>query len=116
MPVFFGGSTIRAGSNRRSPNMHPVKPQRISIVDEFRERDSVAGPGYNQHLDAPCIQCRDDHSSRGWDQRKMPPIDGLFVPLREFDAFKNAAAIVDVSNREAEGYVIVDAAQWIKTK
>jgi hypothetical protein len=46
-------------------------------------------------------------------QQESPPIDGAFVSLGtfEFDASRHAA--VTVSNDGADGYVVVDAVQWL---
>lgn len=46
-------------------------------------------------------------------QRKMPPIDGLWVSLGVFEFGTNSPAAVTVSNRETDGYVIADAVQWL---
>jgi hypothetical protein len=48
------------------------------------------------------------------DQRKSPPIDGLFVSLGVFDFALEPPAAVVVSNRGANGYVIIDAVQWLE--
>lgn len=47
------------------------------------------------------------------DEKKAPPIDGSFVSLGTFDfaAGKNAAVIV--TNKETDGYVVMDAVQWL---
>ncbi|MCB1061392.1 MAG: FAD-dependent oxidoreductase [Verrucomicrobiae bacterium] len=47
-------------------------------------------------------------------ERKDPPIDGLFVSLGEFEFKANAPAKVTVINEGTDGYVVVDAVQWIK--
>jgi hypothetical protein len=48
------------------------------------------------------------------DQRKAPDGDNLFGSLGTF-AF-GATGAVTVSNREADGYVVIDAAQWLPMK
>jgi hypothetical protein len=49
-------------------------------------------------------------------QKRQPPINDLFVSLGkfEFDADKPAAVVV--SNRDADGYVIIDAVQWVRVE
>ncbi len=47
------------------------------------------------------------------DQRKTPPIDDLFVTLGVFDFAENQPATVLVTNSGADGYVVIDAVQWI---
>jgi len=46
-------------------------------------------------------------------QRLLPPEDGLFLPLGVFDFRAGTPAVVTVSNRDADGYVVVDAVQWV---
>lgn len=46
-------------------------------------------------------------------QRLLPPEDGLFLPLGVFEFQAGTAAVVSVSNRDADGYVVVDAVQWM---
>jgi hypothetical protein len=48
------------------------------------------------------------------DQRKAPPIDGLFISLGKFE-FGDVGTLT-VSNKGADGYVIVDGAQWVPVK
>ena len=47
------------------------------------------------------------------DQRKEPPIDGLFISLGVFEFRKGGAASVTLSNKDANGYIIADAVQWL---
>lgn len=46
-------------------------------------------------------------------QRKVPPVDKLFLSLGEFDFTSDSPAIVTISNQNTDGYVIIDAVQWI---
>jgi len=47
-------------------------------------------------------------------QRQPPPIDGLFVSLGTFPFTTEQPAAVVVSNRGADGYVVIDAVQWLE--
>ncbi|MCB1092946.1 MAG: FAD-dependent oxidoreductase, partial [Verrucomicrobiae bacterium] len=49
------------------------------------------------------------------DERKTPPIDGLFQSLGtfEFAGGKDHPATVTVSTEGADGYVVIDAVQWL---
>lgn len=47
-------------------------------------------------------------------QRRTPPIDGLFVSLGEFDFSADSPAVVSLSNRDTDGYVIADAVQFLR--
>lgn len=45
-------------------------------------------------------------------QRKKPPIDGLWVSLGTFE-FAKGRAFVAVGNAGADGFVVIDAVQWV---
>jgi hypothetical protein len=47
-------------------------------------------------------------------QKKKAPIDGITVSLGTFRFEGGTPASVTVSNRETDGYVLIDAAQWIR--
>lgn len=47
------------------------------------------------------------------DQRQTPPQDGNFLSLGTFEFNAEKPAAVVVSNRDADGYVIIDAVQWL---
>lgn len=46
-------------------------------------------------------------------QKKVPPIDKLFVSLGEFTFSADKPGAVTISNQKTDGYVIVDAVQWL---
>ena len=46
-------------------------------------------------------------------QQRRPEIDGLFVSLGKFSFTATEAAVVTVSNKDAKGYVTIDAVQWL---
>jgi hypothetical protein len=48
------------------------------------------------------------------DQRKTPPIDNFLLPLGKFDFDANQPAVVEISNKDTDGHVIIDAVQWIQ--
>jgi len=47
------------------------------------------------------------------DQRKPPPIDSTFISLGIFEFAENQPAAVSVSNLDTDGYVVIDAVQWL---
>jgi hypothetical protein len=49
-------------------------------------------------------------------QRKAPPIDGLFLKLGVFEFAPGKPAALVVSNRDVNGYVIIDGAQFIPVR
>ena len=55
-----------------------------------------------------------DGSKVEWiDQKKKPNIDSLFVSLGEYNFSDTQPAAVIISNAGANGYVVVDAVQWL---
>ena len=46
------------------------------------------------------------------DQRKTPP-NGKFHSLGIFDFTKTGVATVSISNTDSDGYVVIDAVQWL---
>jgi len=47
------------------------------------------------------------------DEKPSPVIDGLFIPLGTFDFDADKPAVVTVSNKDANGYVVIDAVQFV---
>ena len=46
-------------------------------------------------------------------ERKSPPIDSAFVSLGEYKFSKKAPATVTITNRQTDGYVVVDAVRFL---
>jgi hypothetical protein len=55
----------------------------------------------------------DGQAEMAVDQRKPPTIDVLFVTLGTFRFDADNPASVTISNRDANGYVVADAVQWL---
>lgn len=49
-------------------------------------------------------------------QQSPPPIDGQFISLGTFEFAADKPAVVVISNAAADGYVIIDAVQWLPAK
>lgn len=49
-------------------------------------------------------------------ERTEPPIDGLFVELGKFRFAKSGSSAVEIHTDGTDGYVVIDAVQWLKTK
>ena len=47
------------------------------------------------------------------DQKKTPPIDGLFLSLGKFEFTADQPAAVVISNFGSDGYVVIDSVQWL---
>jgi hypothetical protein len=49
-------------------------------------------------------------------QQKAPPIDKMWVSLGTFRFEKGKKGYVEVTNKDADGYVVIDAVQWLPVK
>jgi hypothetical protein len=59
------------------------------------------------------VQHRSGEKTISVNQKLKPPVDDLFVSLGEFDFDADQLAAVVVSNKGADGHVIIDAVQWL---
>jgi hypothetical protein len=59
------------------------------------------------------IQSADGKNTVQVDQRKTPSIDGRFHSLGRFEFKAGEPAVVVVSNANSNGYVVIDAVQWL---
>ena len=50
------------------------------------------------------------------DQKKKPSIDNLLEPVGTFRFEKGRAGYVEISNADTNGYVVIDAVQWLEAK
>lgn len=50
------------------------------------------------------------------DQQKKPPIDGLWISLGTFEFEKGTQGHVTIHNKGADGFVVIDAVQWLPVK
>jgi hypothetical protein len=50
------------------------------------------------------------------DEKKAPPVEGSFVSLGTFEFASGKDAAVVVTNQGTDGYVVVDAVQWLPVK
>ena len=49
-------------------------------------------------------------------QRKAPPIDRAFISLGTFRFTKGNSGYVEIGNQGVDGYVVIDAVQWLPAK
>ncbi|MFO7901372.1 MAG: FAD-dependent oxidoreductase [Pirellulaceae bacterium] len=74
-------------------------------------------PSSNRATNVPVIVHHADGSTKVTvNQRAKPPIDDLFIELGEFRFEAEKPGTVEIRNDEADGYVIVDAVQWLPEK
>lgn len=76
---------------------------------------------YSAHPNrATNLRLKVEHSSGSTivtlNQRKQPPIDGLWLSLGTFRFEKGTGRAVVIDNEGADGYVVIDAVQWLPVK
>jgi len=49
-------------------------------------------------------------------QKEVPPIDELFLSLGTFEFDLSTPAVVSLSNQGTDGYLVIDAVQWLPTE
>lgn len=50
------------------------------------------------------------------DEKKKPAVDGLLQPVGTFNFKKGRDSYVEISNTGTDGYVVIDAVQWVEAK
>ncbi len=74
-------------------------------------------PNSNRATNVPVtITHADGQTTVSVNQRKPPPINGAFVSLGVFRFEKGKKGSVEISNRGVNGYVVIDAVQWLPVK
>jgi hypothetical protein len=73
---------------------------------------------YSWYPNRATIATVDIHHKKGdttvmVNQQMKPPIDDLFISLGEFEFSNEKSAAVTVTNRDSNGFVIIDAVQWL---
>jgi hypothetical protein len=74
-------------------------------------------PSSNRATNVPVtITHADGKTTVKVNQRQPPSIDRAFVSLGTFRFEKGKTGSVEISNRDVDGYVIIDAVQWLPVK
>ncbi len=60
------------------------------------------------------IKSADGEKTITVNQQKTPPVNGLLLPLGTFKFDAATPAIVEITNKDTDGHVIIDAVQWVK--
>jgi hypothetical protein len=74
-------------------------------------------PNANRASNVPVvIHHADGESKIVLDQKKKPSIDNLLEPVGTFRFEKGRTGFVEISNADTNGYVVIDAVQWLEAK
>jgi hypothetical protein len=74
-------------------------------------------PNANRASNVPVvIHHADGETKIVLDQKKKPSIDNLLEPVGTFRFEKGRTGFVEISNADTNGYVVIDAVQWLEAK
>ena len=62
------------------------------------------------------IKHEDGETTVTLNQKKKPSINGVLEPVGTFRFDAGRDGFVEISNRDTDGYVVVDAVQWVEAK
>jgi hypothetical protein len=99
----------RQGLGRKSVTFRPEIPQ----DGEYEVRIAYASGGGRAKNVPVVVHSADDEKKIIVNQEKLPEIGGLFHSLGRYRFNQGTAGYVRISNTSTDGYVIVDAAQFI---
>jgi hypothetical protein len=103
------------GNERRGEQWARYRPD-LPHDGEYEVRISYS-PNPNRATNVPVtIVCGPTASTLKVNQRKPPTIENAFVSLGTYCFQKGKAGYVEISNKDADGYVIIDAVQWLPVK
>lgn len=88
------------------------------IPKEGRYRVAIAYPvNANRASNVPVtIRHADGETKVALDEKRKPSVDGLLEPVGTFRFAKGKAGYVEISNAGTDGYVVIDAVQWLEVK
>ncbi len=110
-----------AGGYRHDGNLRDGSCSATFSVDlpkSGRYEARLASPHNNNRASNALVELRHANGVETMrvNQRKQPPIDGLFISLGVFEFRKGQPASVTLSNKDADGYVIADAVQFLPVR
>ncbi|MEW6303440.1 MAG: FAD-dependent oxidoreductase [Verrucomicrobiota bacterium] len=109
----YVGDSYRHDSNTKDGKMSARFEAKLPKAGQYEVR--LAWPPNNNRATKVPVEI---HHAGGVktvfvNQKTEPPIDGLFLSLGVFEFTPTQPAAVVVSNRDTDGYVIIDAVQWL---
>ncbi len=115
VPPFVGAGYRHDGGRDRGRQWARYTPN-LPEAGKYEVRLSYS-PSSNRATNVPVtIHHADGHTTVKVNQRKPPSIDGAFVSLGVFQFEKGRHGSVEISNRDVDGYVVIDAVQWLPVK
>lgn len=114
-PPFVGEGYRHDGNENRGQQWARYRPN-LPTAGRYEVRLSYS-PNPNRATNVPVtIVHADGKGSVKVNQRKPGPLDRAFISLGVFRFEKGNAGYVEVSNQGVDGYVTIDAVQWLPVK
>lgn len=114
-PSFVNEGYRHDGNENRGRQWARYRPE-LSKAGNYEVRISYS-PNPNRATNVPVLVVHaDGKTTIKVNQKKPAPINGVFLSLGVFRFEKSNAGYVEVGNRDADGYVIIDAVQWLPAK
>ncbi len=112
---FVGHGYLHDGNMNKGEQTARFTPE---IPKDGRYAVAIAYPvNANRASNVPVtIRHADGETKVVLDQKKKPAVDGLLQPLGTFRFVKGKAGYVEIANAGTDGYVVIDAVQWLEAK
>jgi len=109
----FLGSGYRHDNNQAKGDSSAIYRTEIETGGEYEVRVAYSAHE-NRASNVPVtVRTASGEDTREIDQRQRPPIDNLFISVGRFTYESGDTAEVEISNTGTDGYVIIDAVQWL---
>ena len=109
---FLGDGYLHDGDTQKGAKSIRFTPK-LPKAGRYELRIAYAAFG-NRATNTPVtIHTSDGPVTVRINQRVEPPIDGMFLSLGTFRFDAGGAAHVEITNAGTDGYVVVDALQWL---
>jgi hypothetical protein len=112
---FVGDGYRHDGNENRGKHWARYRPK-LPEAGKYEVRMSYTPHANRASNVSVTVVHADDKTRLKIDQRKVPPIDRAFVSLGVFRFEKGTAGYVEIGNTAADGYVVIDAVQWLPVK
>jgi hypothetical protein len=112
---FVGNGYRHDGSTRRGSQSARYTPD-LPAAGRYEVRLSYT-PNPNRATNVPVtIVHADGRATVKVNQRQTPKLGRAFVSLGTFRFDKGTSSSVEIGNRDVDGYVVIDAVQWLPVK
>jgi hypothetical protein len=111
-PFFVNDGYRHDGNEQRGQQWARYRPT-LPKAGKYEVRLSYS-PNPNRATNVPVtIVHADGKTVVRVNERKMPPLDRAFVALGTYRFEQGSAGFVEIGNRAVDGFVVIDAVQWL---